>query len=388
MERWKTYRLNQLTSKITKGTTPSNIGEDFTDEGIMYFRSELIGKSKYVDKSSGLLFISKETNEKLKRSQITENDMLFSMAGIYLGKISLVGPDDYPANTNQAVAIIRFNSNEIDLNYIYYYMTQEWYNVYINSLTAQAAQPNINLEQIGNLEVQLPSLATQHRIASILSAYDNLIENNNKRIKILEQMAENLYKEWFVRFRFPGHETTPFENGIPKGWKIERLGNVANISTGKSNRQDADEDGIYPFFDRSQEIKRSNIWLKDCEAIIVPGEGTIFYPRYYQGKFDLHQRCYCVEPKVKEIGKFLFYVLNMNRYYFLSVATGATVPSLRQNNFLSMKYLMPSIDLCKKFNQIVSKLFDQKDHLKEENQNLIKQRDLLLPRLMSGKLAV
>ena len=201
-------------------------------------------------------------------------------------------------------------------------------------------------------------------------------------------MAENLYKEWFVRFRFPGHESTPLENGIPKGWKIERLGNVANISTGKSNRQDADEDGIYPFFDRSQEIKRSNIWLKDCEAIIVPGEGTTFYPRYYQGKFDLHQRCYCVEPKVKEIGKFLFYVLNMNRCYFLSVATGATVPSLRQNNFLSMKYLMPSIDLCKKFNQIVSKLFDQKDHLKEENQNLIKQRDLLLPRLMSGKLAV
>ena len=118
-----------------------------------------------------------------------------------------------------------------------------------------------------------------------------------------------------------------------------------------------------------------------------------YYKKYrekHREELNAYARKYCEEhkEKVKEIGKFLFYVLNMNRYYFLSVATGATVPSLRQNNFLSMKYLMPSIDLCKKFNQIVSKLFDQKDHLKEENQNLIKQRDLLLPRLMSGKLAV
>lgn len=275
-----------------------------------------------------------------------------------------------------------------DVNYEFVYYLLKLKQSQLLGSQRGAAIPHVTPNLLYNVQAFFPPLAIQKRIASILSAYDNLIENNNKRIKILEQMAENLYKEWFVRFRFPGHETTPFENGIPKGWKIERLGNAANISTGKSNRQDADEDGIYPFFDRSQEIKRSNIWLKDCEAIIVPGEGTTFYPRYYQGKFDLHQRCYCVEPKVKEIGKFLFYVLNMNRYYFLSVATGATVPSLRQNNFLSMKYLMPSIDLCKKFNQIVSKLFDQKDHLKEENQNLIKQRDLLLPRLMSGKLAV
>ena len=96
----KEYRLKQVTEKITKGTTPSNIGESFTEEGIMYFRSELIGKSKYIDKSDGLLFISNETHEKLKRSQIQKNDLLFSMAGIYLGKISLVGDEDFPANTN------------------------------------------------------------------------------------------------------------------------------------------------------------------------------------------------------------------------------------------------------------------------------------------------
>ena len=218
--------------------------------------------------------------------------------------------------------------------------------------------------------------------------YDNLIEVNNKRVKVLEQMAENLYKEWFVRFRFPGHETAEFENGIPKGWIIERLGNVANISTGKSNRQDADENGEFPFFDRSQVTKRSNIWLKDCEAIIVPGEGTAFYPRYYHGKFDLHQRCYCVEPRITGIGKFLFYVLKMNRYYFLSVATGATVPSLRHNNFLSMKFIMPTIDVSREYNAFASDVFAQINYLNSENENLIRQRNLLLPRLMSRKLEV
>ena len=339
-----------------------------------------------------LLTLVNSTEKERKSCSVKRGDVFLTRTSETTDELgmSCVALQDYPhAPFNGFAKRLRPITNEIVPEYASYFFRSSYFRAQCMSLASLITRASLNEGMIGRLKIRYPkSKDAQAKIGSILKNYDNLIENNNKRIKILEQMAENLYKEWFVRFRFPGHETTPLENGIPKGWKIERLGNVANISTGKSNRQDADEDGIYPFFDRSQEIKRSNIWLKDCEAIIVPGEGTTFYPRYYQGKFDLHQRCYCVEPKVKEIGKFLFYVLNMNRYYFLSVATGATVPSLRQNNFLSMKYLMPSIDLCKKFNQIVSKLFDQKDHLKEENQNLIKQRDLLLPRLMSGKLVV
>lgn len=234
----------------------------------------------------------------------------------------------------------------------------------------------------------MPSLTIQQKIASILSAYDSLIENNKKRIKLLEQMAENLYKEWFVRFRFPGHETAEFEGGVPKGWRIEKLGNVANIRTGKCNREDAEEGGIFPLFDRSQEVKKSNTWLMDCEAIIVPGEGTSFTPRYYEGKFNLHQRCYCVEPRQKGTGKFLFYMLMFNKAYFLSVATGATVPSLRQNNFTKMKFIMPSFDLCRQYDKHISLFFAEIDSLSKQVETLTHQRDLLLPRLMSGKLSI
>ncbi len=256
------------------------------------------------------------------------------------------------------------------------------------AISLGATQDNLSWEKLSRIKFDIPSLSIQHCIASILSAYDNLIENNNKRIRLLEQMAENLYKEWFVRFRFPGHENAEFENGLPKGWKIEKLGNVANISTGKCNREDAEEDGIYPLFDRSQEIKKSSVWLKDCEAIIVPGEGTSFIPRYYWGKFNLHQRCYCIEPTINNSGKFLFYMLMLNRSYFLSVATGATVPSLRYNNFAKMKFVLPEKTLCEKYNEITTNYFGMIDSLKNENSLLSRQRDLLLPRLMSGKLEV
>ena len=383
-----TVYLKDLASKITKGTTPSNIGESFSESGVMYFRSELLGKSKYIDKSNGLLFITESVHQKLKRSQIQKGDMLFSMAGAYLGKISLVREGDYPSNTNQAVAIIRLIPGICDSDYLYYYMTQKSFNEQVYSFCAQAAQPNINLEQIGRLKINLPTIATQQKIASILSAYDFQIENNKKRIKLLEQMAENLYKEWFVRFRFPGYETAEFEGGVPKGWRIEKLGNVANIRTGKCNREDAEEGGIFPLFDRSQEVKKSNTWLMDCEAIIVPGEGTSFTPRYYEGKFNLHQRCYCVEPRQKGTGKFLFYMLMFNKAYFLSVATGATVPSLRQNNFTKMKFIMPSFDLCRQYDKHISLFFAEIDSLSKQVETLTHQRDLLLPRLMSGKLSI
>lgn len=278
------------------------------------------------------------------------------------------------------------NIHDIDVDFLYYKLLT--LRTYFDNLSYGAAIQNINTDIFSKTKISLPPLPTQQKIASILSAYDNLIQNYKKQIEALQTAASELYKEWFVRFRFPGYQTARFENGIPEGWKIEKLGTLANISTGKCNREDAEDDGIYPLFDRSQEIKKSNEWIKDCEAIIVPGEGTSFIPRYYKGKFNLHQRCYCVEPKHPNFGKFLFYVLMLNRKYFLSVATGATVPSLRYNNFASMKFVLPEMSLCNRFNKIADGIFAKVDNLQQQITNLTQQRDLLLPRLMSGKLEV
>lgn len=278
------------------------------------------------------------------------------------------------------------HKNVSDTIYVKYLFDE--LKLYFQQISKGTTQDNLSLDKICRVKLRVPNYETQKKIASALSTYDNLIENNKKRIKLIEQMAENLYKEWFVRFRFPGYEDVTFENGIPKEWKYTKLERLANISTGKCNREDAEEDGAYPLFDRSQEIKRSNVWLKDCEAIIVPGEGTSFIPRYYNGKFNLHQRCYCVEPLEKGMGFFLYQTLMMYRIYFLYVATGATVPSLRLNNFNNFKVLLPKKELCFQYNEIAEKMNDEIILLKKKNELLAKQRDLLLPRLMSGKLKV
>jgi len=289
---------------------------------------------------------------------------------------------------NQRIGLVTIFNPIVDKYYLYWLMRTKFYQRTIAGASNGATVHHTSPDRILSFNWIFPSLDNQKKIASILSAYDSQIENNKKRIKLLEQMAENLYKEWFVRFRFPGYETAEFEGGVPKGWRIEKLGNVANIRTGKCNREDAEEGGIFPLFDRSQEVKKSNTWLMDCEAIIVPGEGTSFTPRYYEGKFNLHQRCYCVEPRQKGTGKFLFYMLMFNKAYFLSVATGATVPSLRQNNFTKMKFIMPSFDLCRQYDKHISLFFAEIDSLSKQVETLTHQRDLLLPRLMSGKLSI
>lgn len=276
----------------------------------------------------------------------------------------------------------------IDPKFLYYVLSDKNFFNYDTITSKGTKMPRGNKNAIMKYLVPKTTPLIQQKIASILSSYDHLIENNTRRIRLLEQIAENLYKEWFVRFRFPGHENVEMVNGLPKGWKVEKLGDYTNISTGKCNREDAEEDGIYPLFDRSQEIKKSSKWIKDCEAIIVPGEGTSFIPRYYKGKFNLHQRCYCIEPIIKDIGFYLFYSIMLNRKYFLSVATGATVPSLRQNNFTKMKLVIAELELVKKYNKIASTIALQIDKLKDQNTLLTRQRDLLLPRLMSGKLEV
>lgn len=423
-------KLRDLTLKITKGTTPSNIGENFADSGVMYFRSELLGKSKYIDKKEGLLFISEDVHNKLKRSQIEKNDILFSMAGIYLGKISLVGEGDYPANTNQAVAIIRLKPNICNLHYLYYYMTQKWFNIYVNSRTAQAAQPNINLEQIGKLRINLQERKEQDKIADILSTYDELIENNNKRIKILEQMAENLYKEWFVRFRFPGHEKVKFVDSaiglIPEGFAVLRMKDVIDDYIGGGWGND-DEEKNYPvgaFVIRGTDFpsvkkgdlstcpfryhKLSNYSARQLQLndiILEVSGGTAEQPvgraiivtentlKRLGNKVICASFCKMLRLNTKIIQP-NYFIYWMNYLYETRIIDRFQLQSTGIINFKFEYFLrkgevlLPPPEVMEAFACNIQQLKNQIDKLAEANQNLIKQRDMLLPRLMSGKLEV
>ena len=141
---------------------------------------------------------------------------------------------------------------------------------------------------------------------------------------------------------------------IPKGWEEVRLGGVADIKSGKRNAQDAKQDGLYPLFDRSKEIKRSDKYLFDDFAVIVAGEGKEFFPRYYAGKFDLHQRAYAIYNFTDDVfGLFVYYVLYSRRKYFEEVAVGSTVKSLRLNHFQDFLLPLPRLKEQKKIAEVL-----------------------------------
>ena len=394
-------KLKDITTKITKGTTPSNIGASFTDEGINYFRSEMLGKAKHLDKSSGMMFISESTHNKLKRSQIEANDILFSMAGIYLGKLAIVKDEDVPANTNQAVALIRFNKG-VNIDYLYYFMVQKSFNAYVNCMSAQAAQPNINLKQIGNLQIVLPTDKQQKRIADILSNYDNLIENNNKRIKLLEQMAENLYKEWFVRFRFPGYEDVEFEEKKPRGWQVGtedkkhftptifkygELRKIGSFVRGKNITAANMIEGAVPVI--SAGLQPSGY---HNEANVYGASLTISASGANAGYLQYHlQDIWTADCSYYQDDATIWFVYNTLKYIqsvISNLQCGAAQPHVYPKNINKLCVLIPTEELIYKFNEYVKPYYDEIKIFNQRNQLLTKQRDMLLPRLMSGKLEV
>lgn len=394
-------KLKDITTKITKGTTPSNIGASFEDEGINYFRSEMLGKSKYLEKSRGMMYISESTHNKLKRSQINPGDILFSMAGIYLGKLAIVRDEDVPANTNQAVALIRLNRG-VNIDYLYYFMTQKSFNSYVNCMSAQAAQPNINLKQIGNLQIAFPAEKRQKRIADILSAYDDLIENNNKRIKLLEQMAENLYKEWFVRFRFPGHEDVGFEEKKLRSWQVgiddrkhlapsifkyDELRNIGSFIRGKNITAAKMVEGDIPVISAgllpSGYHNKANVF--GANLTISASGANAGYLQYHLNDIWAADCSYYQDDTT------IWFVYNTLKYLqpvISNLQCGAAQPHVYPKNINRLCVLIPTKELMYKYNDIVKAYYDEIKILNQNNQLLTKQRDLLLPRLMSGKLEV
>jgi len=160
-------------------------------------------------------------------------------------------------------------------------------------------------------------------------------------------------------------------NKVPNGWKQCKLGEVATIKTGQTNSVDAVADGVYPLFDRSKDVKRSSKYLFDCEAVIVPGEGKDFVPRYYKGKFDLHQRAYAVIPNEQVCdGRYCYYALLDGRSYFSLVAVGSTVMSLRLSTFESFDILLPPLPEQRAIASVLSNLDDKIDLLHRENKTL------------------
>ncbi len=308
------------------------------------------------------------------------------------------------------------NKEKVDKSYLYYYLLYQT-PFYLGGVNG-ATMVHITKKNMEKKNVYIPStLKIQHRIASILSAYDSLIENNTKRIRLLKKMAENLYKEWFVRFRFPGYEKAEMENGLPKGWKVERLGEWGiSLDTGKRPKGGVDislKDG-YPslgaecikelaFFDYSsvslipkdfyESMKRGkntgdDILLYKDGAYI--GKVTMFMDKYPYEHYAINEHVFFVAPKNVEYKNYLYFTLHQNEFFVLmqNLNRNAAQPGLSRGDVERVQMTIPTSEVVKQFNQVVKPMLKIMFNLAKQNTLLARRRDLLLPRLMSGKLEV
>ena len=385
---WQTVKLADLCTVITKGTTPSNIGESFTESGVNYIRSEMITDAKYIS-PNGMLYISEGTHEKLKRSKLKKNDILFSMAGVYLGKTALLREEDVPANTNQAVALIRLNSSKCNLEYVYYFLNLPETVVKVNTVSGQAAQPNINLKQIGNIEIVLPDIEIQNRIVNSLSAYDDLIENNQKQIKLLEEAVQRLYKEWFVDLRFPGYENTPITNGVPQGWKDGTLGEIAFFKRGKTITKDQTCEGMVPVVAGGLEPAYYHNQSNTASPVItVSGSGAnAGFTRMYHTEVWASD-CSFVDAQNTDNIYFAYCVLKNKKSDIDSLQKGAAQPHVYAKDINALEILVPGSLCLAEFENLVTPFFEKIKALYQQIELSKEARDRLLPKLMSGELEV
>jgi len=403
---WAERSIGEITEIVTKGTTPSTYGMPFTDSGINFIKAEALNGDVALDRG-GFAFINEETHEKLRRSQLHENDVLVTIAGANVGKCGYVYQNDLPANTNQAVGIVRVKQEYANPRYIYYHFKNpSTFSMCQGIGGGQAAQPNINLTILKSFKLPLPDVDYQNRVVQIIASYDDLIENNKRRVELLEESARQLYKEWFVRFRFPGHEHVKIIGGVPVGWEKTTADNVIDILSGGTPKTSVADywngdigfytpkDSTNTVYVSSTEKTITESGLDKCASklyqkntLFITARGTVGKLNLAQQPMAMNQSCYALVGK-KPINQFyLYFSMQAGIQQVKSRAVGAVFDAIIKDTFKVIPFIVPPKLLIDEFTEFVEPTLQQIDNLILSIAKLTQVRDLLLPKLMSGEIA-
>ncbi|MCU0392273.1 MAG: restriction endonuclease subunit S [Thermoflexibacter sp.] len=319
-----------------------------------------------------------------------------------LGVVQYIKSDFWAHNT--ALFVKDFKGNH--KKFVYYFLQ----TLKLEHFNSGAGVPTLNRNDLENLKLTLPPLPTQTRIAAILSAYDDLIENNLRRIQLLEQTAQQLYKEWFVRLRFPNYENTPFENGLPKGWEVRKIGDSFEIlggGTPDTENRSYWENGTINWFSPTDITNGQGIFLessknqitqsglKNSSARLFPPLCVMMTSRATIGEVGINTTQACTNqgfivciPNQNIAYPFIYFWIKQNKDFIISLSTGATFGEMTKSTFKKLQILLPNQEVMDNFDKIIIPLFNQIKNLQAQNQSLRQTRDRLLPRLMSGALVV
>lgn len=289
-------------------------------------------------------------------------------------------------NAYQRTYIIEsIDKGKLDIHYFLYALNEQL--ALLKSISSGSTTKFLTMSMLKPLSVPCPTISVQHRIASILSAYDDLIENNRRQIKLLEEAAQRLYREWFVELRFPGHEGVKVMDGVPERWMKVCLKDICETKTGKKDANFGCDDGAYPFFTCAQAPIKAPSYSFDCSAVILAGNGD-FNVKLYRGKFEAYQRTYVLSPANTEYLFLLYNAVSRNMNVLTKGASGSTIKFLTKGMIDSIELLIPSSKLLTTYNQNSEALQKSIEALHRKVALAVEARDRLLPRLMNHEMEV
>ena len=406
---FKEYRIFEI-GEVVGGGTPSTNNPDYWNGDIPWITpNDLTGYSSvYI--SHGKNYIT-ESGLRSGTKLLPAGTLLFTSRA----PIGYMAIANNPICTNQGFKSIICNDKCNNL-YLYYYLKQNL--PYIKLFGTGATFPEISGSVMKKIKVNIiADIKYQKSIASILYAYDDLIENNNKRIKILESMAQELYKEWFVRLRFSGYNDIKIEDGLPADWEIKKLSDFGiSLDTGSRPTGGIDAsltDGVpslgaeainalaefdyssvklvpvdfYNSMKRGKNTGNDILVYKDGAYI---GKVTLFRNDFPYKNYAVNEHVFLLKPTDELYSNYLYFTLHQDAYFYLmqNLNRNAAQPGLSREDIKQIKITVPSETTIKRFNDVVEPILNKIFVLAKQNANLAKQRDLLLPRLMSGKLEI
>jgi len=396
MGEWSATTIGKVTSLVTKGTTPPK-GKGFVDVGVNYIKSDSLSYDRPID-TSLFVAIDYETHRLFKRSQIEASDILFSMAGAFLGKSGMAEASMLPANTNQAVAIIRPDQNIVEPLFLGLFFRQKSIIEFVNNLSGQSAQPNINFQEIKSIELMLPELPEQRAIASVLSSLDAKIDLLHRQNKTLEAMAETLFRQWFVERR-----PEALEGEAEEGWEQRPLSSIANYLNGVACQKYPAKDPVnrlpvLKIKELGSGITDSSDWATstiDPKYHVVAGDVVFSWSakimvKLWDGpKAVLNQHLFKVTSE--EFPKWFYFMWTKHHVdEFVSIAEShaTTFGHIKRGDLDEAMVRVPAPERLKEMSLVMDPLFEKHIINSTQIKSLTALRDTLLPKLMSGEVRV
>lgn len=383
----------------------------YVDNGIPFYRQKEVIDKKNGNTIEEPIYISESDYNifKAKFGAPANGDLLITAVGATLGIPYFVGNEQFYFKDGNLIWLSNFKE-KLNSKFLYYWIDSLFGTQTLWNRTIGSAQPALTIDSIKKLSIPVPSKAIQDKISTTLTTFDQIIENNNKRIKLLEKMAENLYKEWFIRFRFPGYEDVEFEHGMPKNWVKDKIGTYYETTSGgtpKRSNSNYFKNGNIPWLktaelndciilDTDEHItelglnKSSAKWLPNNSVAMAMYAGSnVGKLGYLDTEMTCSQACCILYDKRKFSSKhYLFHYLLSIREYLQNISFGAAQQNISQDLINKVNIIMPDDEVVQLFEEKKNDIYNETRILLKQNKVLIQQRDMLLPRLMSGKLEV